>query len=171
MLELLRKRISSKPAAGVLCCDVCCANLQQVKAVWELLQPRAVAVQDGFASQRGPREALVQLQGATVRLRLAPLQRLQQRLDRVHHWAEALGLLQITGHTAVATRRRCSVAVAVTALRLVTLLAAAYLAAQYFFRYGPQQHLPTQLEQLLVLNATGNDTLDVGDNSWWLGGL
>ena len=157
--------------AGVLCCDVCCANLQQVCAVWELLQPRAVAVRDGFASRRGPREALVQLQGATVRLRLTPLQRLQQRLGTVHRWAEALGLLQITGQKAVATRRRCSVAVAVIALRLVALLAAAYLAAQYFFRYGPQQHLAAGLEQLLVLNATAKDTLDVGNNSWGLGAL
>ena len=159
--------------AGVLCCDVCCANLQQVCAVWELLQPSAVAVRDGFASRRGPHEALVQLQGATVRLRLAPLQRLQERLGTVHRWAEALGLLQITGQKAVATRRRCSVAVAVTALRLVALLAAAYLGAQYFFRDGPQhqQHLPAGLEQFLVLNARQKDTLDVGNNSWGLGAL
>ena len=78
-------------------------------------------------------------------LRLAPLQRLQQRLGTVHRWAEALGLLQTAGHAVVAKRRRCSVAVAVTVLRLVTLLAAAYLGAQYFFRYGPRQHLPRGL--------------------------
>ena len=128
-----------------------CANLQQVCAVWELLKPRALAVRDGFAALCGPREASVQLQGATVRLRLAPVQRLQQRLGTVHRWAEALSLLQIAGHAVVAKRRRCSVAVAVTVLRLVTLLAAAYLGAQYFFRYGPQHRLPIGLEQLLVL--------------------
>ena len=154
----------------MLCCDVRCANLQQVRAVWELLKPRALAVRDGFAALRGPREALVQLQGATVRLRLAPLQRLQQRLGTVHRWAEALGLLQIAGHAVVAKRRRCSVAVAVTALRLVTLLAAAYLAAQYFLRYGPQNRLPAGLSRLLVLN-TAVDAIDAEDNSWWFGTL
>ena len=155
----------------MLCCDVSCANLQQVCAVWELLKPKALAVQDGFASLGGRREASVRLPGGTVRLRLAPLQRLQQRLGTVHRWAETLGLLQITGHAAVAPHRRCSVAVAVTVLRLVTLLAAAYLAAQYFFRYGPPHRLPAGLEQLLVLNATAVNATDVEDNSWWFGAL
>ena len=155
----------------MLCCDVSCANLQQVCAVWELLKSRAVAVQDGFAASRRTREALVRLPGATVRLRLAPLQLLQQRLGTVHRWAEALGLLQTAGHAVVAKRRRCSVAVAVTVLRLVTLLAAAYLGAQYFFRYGPQQHLPRGLEPLLVLNSTVVDAIDAENNNWWFGTL
>ena len=155
----------------MLCCDVSCANLQQVCAVWELLKSRAVAVQDGFAASRGARQASVRLPGATVRLRLAPLQRLQQRLGTVHRWAEALGLLQTAGHALVAKRRRCSVAVAVTVLRLVTLFAAAYLGAQYFFRYGPQHRLPAGLEQFLVLNRTVVDAIDVEDTNWWFGGM
>ena len=136
-----------------------CASLQQASAVWELLKPRAFAVRDGFAL-RGPREASVRLNVgvlATVRLRLAPLHRLQQGLGTVHRWADALGLLQITGRckATVAARRRWSVAVAVTALRIVTLLAAAYLAVQYLVRYGPQQRrFPEWLVEVLVLDTT-----------------
>ena len=157
-----------------------CANLQQVSAVWELLKPWAFAVQDGFAALRGPREASVRLNMgalATVRLRLAPLHCLQQGLGSVHRWADALGLLQIAGRgkATAAARRRWWVAVAVTALRMVTLLAAAYLAVQYFVRYGAEPlHLPLFLQRALVLNAgdaTANAVLDVEDNSWWLGGL
>ena len=155
-----------------------CANLQQICAVWELLKPRAVAVQDGFAALSGPREASVQLRGAVVRLRLAPLQRLQQGLGTVSRWVEALGLLQVAGHPApITAHRRWPVALTVTALRLVALLAAAYLAAQYFMRYGPQRPLPAFLDQLLVLNSTAiamnlNDTMEVAPvEDWRLGAL
>ena len=162
----------------MLYCEVRCANLQQICAVWELLKPGAVAVQDGFAALSGPREASVQLRGAVVRLRLAPLQRLQQGLGTVSRWVEALGLLQVAGHPAAVTAdRRWPVALTVTALRLVALLAAAYLAAQYFMRYGPQRPLPAFLDQLLVLDSTAiavklNDTMDVAPvEDWWLGAL
>ena len=165
-------------APGVLYCEVRCENLQQICAVWELLKPRAVAVQDGFAALSGPREASVQLRGAVVRLRLAPLQRLQQGLGTVSRWVEALGLLQVAGRSAAVTGdRRWPVALAVTALRLVALLAAAYLAAQYFMRYGPQRPLPAFLDQLLVLNSTAiavklNATVDVAPvEDWRLGAL
>ena len=163
----------------MLYCEVRCANLQQICAVWELLKPRAVAVQDGFAALSGPREASVQLRGAVVRLRLAPLQRLQQGLGTVSRWVEALGLLQVAGHPpAVTAHRRWPVALTVTALRLVALLAAAYLAAQYFMRYGPQRPLPVFLDQLLVLNSTAipmnlnatKEVTHVEDDSW-LGAL
>ena len=146
--------------------------------MWELLKPGAVAVQDGFAALSGPREASVQLRGAVVRLRLAPLQRLQQGLGTVSRWVEALGLLQVAGRPAAVTGdRRWPVALAVTALRLVALLAAAYLAAQYFMRYGPQRPLPAFLDQLLVLNSTAiamkeSTTLDVAPvEDWRLGAL
>ena len=166
-------------APGVLYSEVHCANLQQICAVWELLKPRAVAVQDGFAALSGPREASVQLRGAVVRLRLAPLQRLQHSLGTVSRWIEALDLLQVAGHgAAVTTRRRWRVALTVTTLRLVALLSAAYLAAQYFMRYGPQRPLPAFLEQLLMLNSTAiamnlNSTVDVADadDNSWLGAL
>ena len=163
----------------MLYCEVRCANLQQICAVWDLLKPRAVAVEDGFAALSGPREASVQLRGAVVRLRLAPLQRLQQGLGTVSRWVEALGLLQVAGHVAAVTaRRRWRVALTVTTLRLVALLSAAYLAAQYFMRYGPQRPLPAFLEHLLVLNSTAiavnlNSTVDVADadDDSWLGAL
>ena len=107
----------------MLYCEVRCANLQQICTVWELLKPRAVAVQDGFAALSGSREASVQLRGAVVHLCLAPLQRLQQGLGTVSRWVEALGLLQVAGHPAAVTAdRRWPVALAVAALRLVALL-------------------------------------------------
>ena len=54
----LGKELSTLP---LLFCKVPCQNLQQVVAAWSLLQPRAFAVEDGFAVARGTREASVLL--------------------------------------------------------------------------------------------------------------
>ena len=161
-----------------------CATLQQICVVWELLKPRALAVQDGFAALSGPREASVRLcvghagtaGAATVRLHLAPLWRLQQNLDEVHRWAEALGLLPHLQHAGRAATETASVAgkasalcagvrcdplaAAVAALRVGSLLASSYLAAQYFMRYGPAlHHASLELEE------------EEGLWLWWRGGL
>ena len=140
----------------LLFCKVPCQNLQQVVAAWSLLQPRAFAVEDGFAVARGTREAsvLLDLDGcvAKVIFVLAPLQHIQQPdLGTVHRWADVLGLLDSPRRVSVsALHRGIGIGAVVTLLRMVSAMLSLYLAAQYFLRYGPPVELPAALGQLLV---------------------
>ena len=126
----------------LLFCKVPCQNLQQVVAAWSLLQPRAFAVEDGFAVARGTREAsvLLDLDGcvAKVIVVLAPLQHIQPDLGTVHRWADVLGLLDPPRRVSVsALHRGIGIGAVVTLLRMVSATLSLYLAAQYFLRYGP----------------------------------
>ena len=146
----------------LLFCKVLCQSLQEVAAAWSLLQPKAFAVEDGFAVARGSREAsvLLDLDGciAKVIFILVPLQHLQQNLGTVHRWADVLGLLERPRRTVLAAvvRRGIGVRVVVTMLRMVSALLSLYLAAQYFLRYGPPLELPVALEKLFVFNMTNS---------------
>ena len=171
----------------LLFCKVPCQSLQEVAAAWSLLQPKAFAVEDGFAVTRGSREAsvLLDLDGciAKVIFVLAPLQHLQQNLGTVHRWADVLGLLERPRRVVLAaTVRRgigiIGVRVVVTMLRMVSAVLSLYLAAQYFLRYGPPLELPVALEKLFVfnmLNSTQSNESQIEEQDedvWpWLHGI
>ena len=161
----------------LLFCKVPCQNLQQVVAAWSLLQPRAFAVEDGFAVARGTREAsvLLDLDGcvAKVIFVLAPLQHIQPDLGTVHRWADVLGLLDSPRRVSVsALHRGIGIGAVVTLLRMVSAMLSLYLAAQYFLRYGPPVELPDALGQLLVfdINSTQSQIEDedfTDSIPWW----
>ena len=161
----------------LLFCKVPCQNLQQVVAAWSLLQPRAFAVEDGFAVARGTREAsvLLDLDGcvAKVIFVLAPLQHIQPDLGTVHRWADVLGLLDSPRRVSVsALHRGIGIGAVVTMLRMVSAMLSLYLAAQYFLRYGPPVELPAALGQLLVfdINSTQSQIEDEDFTDfmpWW----
>ena len=165
----------------LLFCKVPCQSLQEVAAAWSLLQPRAFAVEDGFAVARGSRKAsvLLDLDGciAKVIFVLAPLQNLQQNLGTVHRWADVLGLLERPRRVvlAAAVHRGIGVGVVVTMLRMVSAVLSLYLAAQYFLRYGPPLELPVALEQLFVFNMTNSTESQIEEQDehlWpWLHGI
>ena len=164
---------------ALLFCKVPCQNLQQVVAAWRFLQPRAFAVEDGFAVARGTREAsvLLDLHGcvAKVIFVLAPLQHLQRDLGTVHRWADVLGLLEAPRRVVSASALHGGIGVraVVTMLRMVSAMLSLYLAAQYFLRYGPPVELPDVLGQLFVfdLNSTQSQTGEDEDftdfMTWW----
>jgi hypothetical protein len=142
----------------LLYCDVIFDDWEKMLSAWCFLKTRAeddelreikiVRTRDSFASARtGIRcaEMVVQINHyfATIRFLEASLTKLETQVDDVHHLAEQVGLvagslpvdpLLSSGQPA---RQSRLVVVAVALLRFSSLLAAAYLAGQYFVRYSP----------------------------------
>ena len=91
---------------------------------------------------------------ATVRFREASLTKLESQLDDVHRLAQQLGLVAgpmqfDLGRTARPAQKSWSLIMAVSSLRVISLLAATYLAGQYFIRYSPP-FLHSKMPQLFI---------------------
>ena len=142
----------------LLYCDVIFDDLNKMALAWQFIRKRAesfelrdihiVRMRDSFASlQAGRRcaEMVYQVDSYLVAMRFyeASLMELEAQVDEVHSLAEELGLLVNDSRTEmqVVSSRHVHhpryLAVALFALRGLSLLAAMYLAAQYFIRYSP----------------------------------
>ena len=91
---------------------------------------------------------------ATIRFREASLTKLENQLDDVYHLAQHVGLVADPVHfdavriSARPTQKSWPLIMAVSFLRVISLLAASYFAGQYFVRYSPP-YIRSELPQLV----------------------
>eukprot|EP00438_Fugacium_kawagutii_P017245 Skav220997 [mRNA] locus=scaffold2318:23656:30497:+ [translate_table: standard] len=140
----------------LLYCNVDFDDWEKMVNAWRFLKSRVdsndlgcielVRIRDSFAlAHAGVRcaEMVVKINNymAAIRFREASLTRIENQLDDVHHLAQQVGLvagpLQFDLRISARPQKSWSVIVAVSFLRVVSLLAAMYLGGQYFVRYSP----------------------------------
>ena len=160
----------------LLHCNVMFDDWQKMVRAWSFLKTRlggadeGVAVvreRDAFAFAQGVRcaEMVVKIDNyfTTIRFLEASLSQLQSQIDDVHRLAESLGLVAGRLHfdplriSRRSTYQSWLIVAAVGTLRAISLLAALYLAVQYFVRYSPpriRSNLPFFLQDALALEQS-----------------
>ncbi|CAK9107225.1 unnamed protein product [Durusdinium trenchii] len=150
--------------ADILYCDVTFYNWDQMMDAWHFLRTIAsdelnhiqiMSLRDLFAvatTGRRCAEMVLRIDGyfATIRFLDRAVTELEDQIDHVHTLARQLGLVAshfqidpqlVSGRRArrawKVSRRPTWLRAAVSALRLISSLAAMYLAIQYFVRYSP----------------------------------
>ena len=152
----------------LLHCNVDFDDWEKMVNAWRFLKNRIeghelgcvemVRVRDLFAvAHAGARCAEMVLKVndylATLRFREVSLTKLEDQLDDVHHLAQQVGLVAGPVHfdavriSARPTQKSWPVVLAVSFLRVISLLAASYFAGQYFVRYSPP-FIRSELPQL-----------------------
>ena len=177
-LPLAQDAVAREGAPGrildLLHCNVDFNDWEKMVTAWRFLKNRAeshelgcvelVRVRDSFALAHGVRcaEMVVKVNDyfATIRFREASLTKLENQLDDVHQLAQQVGLvagpLQFDP-VRISTRpmrKSWPLIVAVSFLRLISLLAAIYLGGQYFVRYSPpfiRSELPQLFKDVFAL--------------------
>ena len=136
-------------------CDVTLHDLTDVARAWQFLKTRLesdesnveiMSMRDSFAlAQAGHRcaEIVVRIHSylATIRFFAGCLNELEAELDDVHRRARQLGLVaskEACRRQPASRTRPWFLDVSLCLLRTISLLAAVYLAGQYFARYSPK---------------------------------
>lgn len=189
--DALARHNNPRQLIDLLYCDVICDDFQEVRSVLQALKGRAcdeipggmrvLHVRDGFSRDFQDGEGrcgqiVVELDGylATVRVYEASLRELREQMGRVHRLVHGFGLFQVCmdlmdreaplrPFVEIAPPWWFAILRACTGImRILALTTAAYFAAQYFIRYGPQaakDNLPMSLDSLLAWSDEHNKDL------------
>ena len=168
----------------LLYCNITFDEWEKMLSAWHFLKTRAegdelqgvelVRTRDSFAlAHAGVRcaELVVKINNyfATIRFCEASLTKLENQVDDVHRLAEQVGLVAGTFQQdplsmfARPARQSLMVVIAVASLRISSLLAAMYLAGQYFVRYSPafiRSNLSSLIKDVFALKQAADKPSD-----------
>ena len=190
--EAVAREGDPKRVLDLLYCNISFDDWESMVSAWRFLKTRVegdelggmelVGVRDCFAlAHAGVRcaEMIFNINGyfVTIRFLETSLTRLENQLGDVHRLAQQLGL---TKHAQIdlvqrgPTKKSWSLILAVSSLRVISLLAATYFAGQYFVRYSPRvvgSNLPQLLKDACALKETNLQPgmeLEVSNSGSWL---
>ena len=153
--EAVERKGQPNRVFDILYCNVTLPDLTGVARAWQFLKTRLendegnveiMSMRDSFAlAQAGRRcaEIVVRVHSylATIRFFESSLSELEAQLDVVHRRAKQLGLVaskEACRRQPASKSRPWFLNVSLCLLRTVSVLAAVYLAGQYFARYSPK---------------------------------